>query len=86
METITAEQPEDWRETMPVWAHLAWALLRKTNPVYLRYSLVSFTQGDPSEWTRFPEGEGGYVTIRLENVHVPREYRTTTRYLSRGWL
>ena len=86
METTVTEQPEDWRETMPMWAHLVWASLRKANPMYLRYSIVSFTPAGPEERTLFPEGEGGYVTVRLENAHVPREYRTTTRYLSRSWL
>lgn len=82
METLIAiaDRPEDWRETMPTWAHMAWWALRKANPMFFRFELVSFV---PAPFDDRGE-DGGYVIIRLANVHVPAEHRTTFRYLSRS--
>lgn len=81
METLIAidDRPENWRETMPLWAHLVWQMWRKNNPVYRRFELVGFVPDEPEI------GDGGYVIIRLVNRHVPVEYRTTFRYMARNW-
>lgn len=70
------DRPDDWRETMPLWAHLAWWKMQENLPFFRAFDLVSFVPDDDFS-------DGGFVVIRLKWKGVPAEHRTTYRYLPR---